>query len=387
MALVAALPQSAEDVCLEPPLHVEAVTGYEAFLELEPAWNRLVDRAGIDHPFLEHVWVRTWWECFGSGSTLQILAVKAGDEPIAIVPLISTRVRMWGIPVSRLGFFYNAHVPRAGLIVARRNPEAYQAIWNYLSSHRSWDLLQLCQLPEGSDTLAEISELATRDGFPFGVWRSCESPYVPLHGTWTEYFGSLAAKHRANLRNRFKRLRALGPVELEAVTSEEFLTAALGDGLDLEAAAWKRDAGTAISCDPNVARFYTSLAQRVERQGWLRLHFLEADAKRIAFDYSLCYKNRLYLLKLGYDPAYAQYSPSNLLAQLALQASFERGEVEYDFLGDNLDWKKCWSREVRPHYWLSVFSNTWKGRFLRELKFKWIPSLKRFAGPTGRWRT
>jgi CelD/BcsL family acetyltransferase involved in cellulose biosynthesis len=361
---------------------VEAVTGYESFLELEPTWDRLVDAAGIDHPFLEHVWVRTWWECFGSGSTLHILIVKAGDEPIAIVPLILTRVRMWGIPVRRLGFFYNAHVPRSGLIVARRNPEAYRAIWSYLASHRCWDLLQLCQLPEGSDTLAEIGELAKRDRFPSGVWRSCESPYVPFSTDWAEYFGSLTAKHRANLRNRFKRLRALGTVELEAITSEDGLSDALGDGLGLEAAAWKRDAGTAISCDPSVARFYTSLAQRAERRGWLRLHFLEADSKRIAFDYSLCYKNRLYLLKLGYDPAYAQYSPSNLLTQLALQASSERGEVEYDFLGDNLEWKKCWSREARPHYWLYVFPDTLKGRFLRELKFKWIPLLKRFAKPT-----
>jgi CelD/BcsL family acetyltransferase involved in cellulose biosynthesis len=125
------------------------------------------------------------------------------------------------------------------------------------------------------------------------------------------------------------------------------------------------------------------LAQRAETRGWLRLHFLEADAKRIAFDYSLVYKNRLYLLKLGYDPAYAQYSPSNLLAQLALHASFERGEVEYDFLGDNLDWKKCWSRQTRPHYWLYVFSDTLKGRLLRALKFKWIPLLRRLAAPAG----
>jgi CelD/BcsL family acetyltransferase involved in cellulose biosynthesis len=381
MPLVAALPQTAEGVGLEPVLHVEAVTGYEPFLELEPIWNRLVDEADIDHPFLEHVWVRTWWECFGSGSTLHILVVKAGDKPIAIAPLMLTRVRMWGIPVRRLGFFYNAHVPRAGLIVARANPEAYGAIWSYLSSHRSWDLLQLCQLPEGSDTLSGIGEVAARDGFPVGIWKSCESPYVPLRTPWTEYFGSLTAKHRANLRNRFKRLRALGTVELQAVTSEHALTDALDDGLFLEAAAWKRDAGTAISCDPNVARFYTLLAQRAERHGWLRLHFLAAGAKRIAFDYSLCYKNRLYLLKLGYDPAYAQYSPSNLLTQLALEASFERKEVEYDFLGDNLDWKKCWSRQARTHYWLYVFTDTVKGRFLRELKFKWIPLLRRFAAP------
>src|ERR1700761_8853510 len=98
---------------------VETVSDYRAFLDLEPAWDELVEEAGIDHPFLEHSWVRTWWECFGAGSRLHILVVKEGDDIVAIAPLISTAVRMFGLSVRRLGFFYNAHVPRADFLIAR----------------------------------------------------------------------------------------------------------------------------------------------------------------------------------------------------------------------------------------------------------------------------
>lgn len=382
MVSAAAARKPGEDTGFEPDLRVETVSSYKSFLELEPLWNRLVEAAGIDHPFLEHLWVRTWWECFGAGSKLHILVVKAGNQPVAIAPLIWTPIRMWGITVRRLGFFYNAHVPRGGFVTGH-NRNAYRAIWDHLARERSWDLLQLCQLPEGSDTLAEISGLARRDGCPMGVWQSGESPYVPLDSSWNEYFANRPAKHRANLRNRLKRLQTLGPVELEAVTAENALPDALDDGLRLEAAAWKQDAGTAISCDPSVSMFYSLLAQRAQRRGWVRLHFLKAQYRRIAFDYSLTYKNRLYLLKLGYDPAYAPYSPSNLLVQLALQASFERGETDYDFLGDNLDWKSRWTSQARPHYWLYVFANTFKGHLLRETKFEWTPVLKRLAARVG----
>jgi CelD/BcsL family acetyltransferase involved in cellulose biosynthesis len=358
-------------------IRVETVSDYQAFLDLEPVWNEVAEAAGLDHPFLEHAWVRTWWECFGAGSTLQILVLKAGDQTIGIAPLILTPTRMWGIKVRRLGFFYNAHVPRADFLIAERQEEAYRAIWKHLSRSRDWDLLQLCQLPEGSATLEAIPELAAPDDCQIVTWLSGASPYVPLRrASWGQYYDGLPAKHRGNLRNRFKRLNELGPVEVETVTSGEKLADAVIEGLQIEAAAWKGEAGTAISCDPDVSRFYSTLARRAAERGWMRLHFLQAGPQRVAFDFSLSYKNRIHLLKLGYDPAYAPYSPSNLLLCKVLQNTFERDLGEYDFLGDSADWKEKWTKHARPHYWLFVFSGTSKGRLLHLIKSELVPFLK-----------
>ena len=364
-------------VAVPAEIRVETISDYQAFLDLEPVWNQVAEAAGLDHPFLEHAWVRTWWECFGGGSTLQILVLKAGDQTVAIAPLILTCVRMWGIKVRRLGFFYNAHVPRADFLIAQRPEEAYRALWGHLRRNRDWDLLQLCQLPEGSATLEAIPALAGPDGCRIVTWLSGASPYLPLRTPWSQYFNSLTVKHRANLRNRFKRLNGIGPVEVETITSGEKLPVALEAGLKLEAAAWKGEAHTAISCDPHVARFYSVLAQRAADRGWMRLNFLRAGPIRVAFDYSLVYGNRIHLLKLGYDPAYAPYSPSNLLVCLLLQSAFERDVREYDFLGESADWKVQWTRHSRPNYWLFVFSNTFKGQFLHFIKSRLVPLLKR----------
>lgn len=362
---------------VQPEIGVETVCDYRAFLDLEPMWNKLVQAAKIDHPFLEHAWVRTWWECFGEGSSLHVLVVKAGDRAIGIAPLILTPIRMWGIKVQRLGFFYNAHVPRTGFIIAEREDDAHRAIWDHLSRNRYWDLLQLCQLPEGSPTLEAVGRLAATDGFLVGTWKSGESPYVPLHSSWDEYFADLPAKHRSNLRNRLKRIdKEIGPANLETVRVEG-LGDALKGGLELEAAAWKGEAGTAISCDTAISRFYSTFAERASEHGWMRLHFLNAGSKRVAFDYSILYKNRIHLLKLGYDPEYARYSPSNLLLSLVLRNAFAERIAEYDFLGEIAEWKLCWAKLSTPHYWLFAFPNSFKGRLLHRIKFQIIPSIKR----------
>jgi CelD/BcsL family acetyltransferase involved in cellulose biosynthesis len=358
-------------------INVEAISGYQEFVDLEPVWNEVAEAAGLDHPFLEHAWVRTWWECFGAGSTLHILVVKAGDKPIAIAPLILTTTRMWGIKVRRLGFFYNAHVPRADFLIAQRQEEVFHAIWSHLCGKCSWDLLQLCQLPGDSETLDTIPRLAGAGDCPTGVWASDASPYLQLHTSWDRYFDSLPAKHRANLRNRFKRLKGIGPVEIEAITADEKLADALEAGLRLEAAGWKGKSHTAISCDRNTFRFYSILAQRTAERGWTLLNLLRGGSTRIAFEYCLNYKNRIYRLKSGYDPFYARYSPSNLLSCLVLQHAFEHGITEYEFLGDSEDWKLKWARQTKRHYWLFVFSCSFKGRCLHLIKFQLVPLFKR----------
>lgn len=360
-----------------PALRTEIISDYQAFLELEPAWNNAVKAAEIEHPFLEHSWIHTWWECFGAGSVLHILLVEEGDEIVAIAPLISTRLRMFGIPVRRLGFFYNSHVPRAGFIVARRNEEACQAIWKHLISERkTWDLLQLCQLPEGSPTLENMRGLAMEADFPTDVWLSGDSPYVTLDSSWLEYYAGLAAKARSNLRNRFKRLNQIGPVAVETVMVKDSVPEALECGLRLEESAWKRDAGTAISCDPQVRKFYEIFAARAADRNWLRLNFLKAGTQRVAFDYSLAYNNQIFLLKLGYDPAHSACSPSNLLLSMAVEDAFAQGLTKYDFLGENADWKRCWAKESTRNYWLFIFAGSPKGRLLHFLKFRFIPWLK-----------
>jgi CelD/BcsL family acetyltransferase involved in cellulose biosynthesis len=360
-------------------LHVQVVTDPGSFLGLEKAWNELVERAGVPHPFLTHEWMRTFWECFAAGRKLHVVVVRDGPRPIAIAPLMFGKAQLLGRQVRQLESIANVHSPRFEFVLLPAHAEAAcRAIWRYITTQRSsWDVLLLKQLPRGAATLAHLRALAEADGFLSGEWPAGESPYIPLRGSWDAYEEALSAKYRSNLRNRTKRLQKLGPVEHEVVTADADLAATLEEGLRIEAAAWKQSAGTAILSRADSHLFYARLAQRAARRGCLRLCFLRSNRRRIAFGYNLVFANRLFVLKNGYDPEFAAYSPYRQLSRLELISAFELRLAEYDLLGVRDDWKTDWTAEARPQSWLYVFANGAFGRLAHAVKFRMVPALQR----------
>src|SRR5438046_264860 len=147
------------------PCSIDVVTDEAVFLDLEAEWNDAVDRAGLTHPFLRHEWIRTWWECFGSGARLHIVIVRAGGRIAAIAPLMSETVWMYGLPVRRLRLLHNDHTPRAEFIVAERPEDSYRALWSALRQNGGWDVLQLGQVPQRTATGQTMRTLATVDSY------------------------------------------------------------------------------------------------------------------------------------------------------------------------------------------------------------------------------
>lgn len=359
-------------------LAVEIVGDERAFLALEDDWNRLVEKANIDHPFLSHEWVRSWWRSFGAGNDLHILRVHDGDETVAIAPLMAARGRIWGLKVRKLEFLANVHTPRFDFIVAERAHDAYRALWRSLVARAErWDVIELNQLLVDSQSMREISRLAAESGFPTGTWRSEDCPYVDFTQGWPAYLQSLSHNHRSQMRKRLKRLARLGAVELEVIAPDGHWGAALEDGLAIEAAAWKARAGTAILCRPEVADFYRRIAEETARLGTLRLVFLNVAGKRIAFAFALCYKQTLFVLKAGYEPDYAPYSPYQALCFLLFEDACNRGLTGYEFLGASDAWKLHWTKIVKPQGWLYVFSPTLRTACIHAAKFRLAPMLQR----------
>jgi len=362
----------------EAGLQVETIADWQGLLDLQPAWDALLEESGVDHPFLTHEWVKTWWECFGSGHDLHVLVVKDGGSTIAIAPLMRSAGRFYGLRVRRLEIIGNDHTQRFDVISGCRRPEALRAIWEALVRHKAlWDVVVLSHLQADSPSLALLPSLAQGNGYLTGMWRSAEAPYIPIEGTWDEYFNRLSPKLRANLRRRERRLRQFGDIRMEVVGSGREAGDALEEGLRIEAAGWKGLAGTAITADAATHRFYSLLARRAAQRGWLRLHFLRVGERRIAFDFSLFYAGKTFMLKPAYDPAFAACSPYSQLLVRILQDHFDRGVKEFDFLGREDAWKFDWATRTRPQEWLYMMPDSPRMRLLRFTKFRIVPHLRR----------
>jgi CelD/BcsL family acetyltransferase involved in cellulose biosynthesis len=371
-----------------PETRVTVVHDYDSFVALEHEWNDAVERARIPHPFLRHEWVRTWWDSFPStrvgrsgqaGPQLHVIVVRNEGRIVGIAPLMRDSAVVYGLSVRRLALLANDHTPRTDFVVAGNESEIYQVIWNSLAGEMDqWDVLQLTQLPRASRTIPAMSSLASAGQLRIGTWKSSDSPYLELAGSWESYWASLSAKFRSNVRNRLTRLKQFGEPVLEMLSDEAAIRDALGDVWRLEASGWKDKAGTSIASDPAVQKFYRLLAERAADRGWLRLLFLNVDGRRTAVSYSAVYDGRLFLLKTGHNREFHSCSPFKLLTYLATQEAYARGLHEIDFLGETEPWKQEWTSTVRSHDWLFIFSNSWRARLLHSIKFQMAPEIKKW---------
>ena len=358
-------------------MRIEVITEYSKFVALGSAWDKLLARSGIDHPFLAHEWISIWWDCFAEEATPYILTVVSGVDIMAIAPLMLSRARLYGCPVRRLQAIANVYTERFDLLLGERPQEAAEVIWTYLKDHADeWDVLELRQLPSDSQTLKYLSPLITRDGYREGRWSANEAPYVAIRQPWDSYYQSLKKAHRSNVRNHARQLERQGPLTLDIVAIDDRWEADMEDALKLEAVTWKVHEGTSLRCRSESTVFYRRMLRSAAKLGWLHMCFLKVGASRIAVRISLLYCNKLFMLKSGYDEAYHRYSPGQVLTERLLREAWEKKWEEVDFLGDDERWKLSWATDRRPHTWLFVFPDRVKTRFLHGMKFRVIPGLR-----------
>lgn len=359
-------------------LDVEEVTTAEGLAAIEPAWEGLLARSDVDHPFLTPAWIRTFWDAFGEAGSLMVLVVRRHGQVIGIAPLVRRERTMYGMHVRTVETLRNSHSPRSDFILSTHPTPACGAILQHLIEQQStWDLLELAQFPETSVAYSELRRIARFSGLLSGAEDFGGSPYVERPTDWASYLRSLPAKHRSNLRNRRARLERIGPLALETVSGGPGLSQAIEDAFRLESSGWKRGTRSAISSEHATESFYTTFARRAAASGWLRLQFLTVGDRRIAAIYALRYLGRHHVLKLGYNPEFASYSPGQLLCLLAFEHAFAEGAVEVDLLGEPDPWKLSWTSSVRPHRWLFVFPDHFRARCLYLAKFGVVPRLRR----------
>lgn len=368
---------------------VEEISDFYAFVSLEKEWNALLAAAPMNAPFLRHEWFRTWWKAFGGGKQLAILTVRSADGALAaIAPLAEERGFRVGIPCRVWTSMSNDHSCRFDFLMGNVSEEAririVEALADYVARRRPRiHLIEMQDFPADSPTLALLLAVAPRGGQKLGLRPALETPVIPIEGRWPAYYESISGHLRRNLRRRRRQLEAEGKVEVVCVTGEERsggltrLADYLREGFRIEAMAWKGSAGTAIRENEDWADFYQAWAQAAAERGWLRLYFLTLNDQPIAFYFTLVYARKLYYLKLGYDPAYARYSPGILLHQEILASAFDEKLAELDFLGPTMAWKEDWAKRVRPHVWVYLFQRGFIPHMIYGIKFKLFPSLKK----------
>ncbi|MCS7305007.1 MAG: GNAT family N-acetyltransferase [Thermoguttaceae bacterium] len=345
-------------------MEVRIFSDLDTFLTYRYAWDDLWHRSCTVLPTARAELIAHWVEHFAPRSRFAVVAVAEGDQLLAGLPLVERRIK---------GGFRAADLPanvwaaNGELLLDETGdvPGVLQQLCQGVKQ-LGWPLLWIDMVPARTARWQSFLWQAQQAGLRCLVyWR------YPVGLARIEEFACYWASRSQNLQKKVRKaLRQLeqhGTVEVRLFTqtSTQQWEEALDQAWQIENASWKGEARTSVLCTPQMRDFYLHQTYRLAQFDFPRLAFLEVASRPIAFIFGWQAKGVFQALKIGYDPAFARFSPGHLLWYLCCQKLSELAKpVTVDFIGPLTDGIRPWANGIYPIGRVIIASNWWGTCFL-----------------------
>ncbi len=189
---------------------------------------------------------------------------------------------------------------------------------------------------------AELFGLASDSGWPEALARAAKAsghavddvqqdvcPRIAPLETYEQYLASLDGKLRHEIRRKARRLeREGGPYTIRISDPSTLDT-------DLERFYEMHRSSTGPKgrfMHEDIAVFFTGIARAFEREGWLRLTWLEREGRALAGMFSFVAKNRWSVYNSAYDHTEGELAPGMVLMAETIRLAAEEGCELFDML-------------------------------------------------------
>lgn len=332
-------------------MHIDVITERSAAEALRPEWDALVGEAPDGSVFLSPEWLLSWWDAYGDGLGMHLVAASEGGRLRALFPLAFRGRRLQG--------WSNEFTDRSGPLVAGDSREAVEAVARHLADiGRRWRSLDLRPLSEQAAPTGWTADAMGAVGIGRRVTPWMRSPIVDLPEDPAGLDGLVSRSFAATLRRKGRKAEAAG------LTAEMHAdAAAAADAFAVSEASWAHREGTGIASTAANRAFYTALAGAAASRGWLRIALLrEPGGRPVAFEWNLLRGDAAVNLKLGYREDASGSSPGQVLRPRVMEALVAEGARTFDLLGSDEPYKMHWAARTAPHVRIRAFPPTPSGR-------------------------
>ena len=314
------------------------------FAAMEEEWDDLYRGAPLSTPFQSWAWLYSWWEYYGEGCRLRIVAVRDGNLLVGLVPLMLER--RWGF--GRLLYIGTGTSPYLDVLVHKDwEAKVYEAGVRALRHMDGWHVADL----------REICPTAT-------IWsflQDWNGPRIDFQGEpcwvievkpWDELVMSLTKSQRTPARRSLRR------------AEEDGVHCVLAGTEDVERAARRLIAlhremrrGRKIAPGRLTAKFesYTlAAARRMTARGLGRISEFWRDEEVIISSFVISANDLTVPYMVGANhEAMGRYQWSTLFIWDALNIARSRNCSYVSLLTGKEEYKQRWSKEV-PYYRITL---------------------------------
>lgn len=372
-------------------LRTRIITDEDRFNQLGEEWRSLWDGASLAAPvFGSFEWYRCWWKHFGGGEkSLFVIVVMDGDRPAAIAPLMLEKTRMRVVPARIVRFIENGNSLHNDFILApgARRP-LLEAIVSCLYEHRDrWDMAEFKNIPEDSENLPLLQQVAEQRGIICGTRPALDSPYIDISCEWEQFYATRTPRTRKTHRNLLNTIDKAGELRMVRLATDREYEAHRSAILDVAANSWTAQVGDSLAT-PRNCEFFDDLARVAAERGWLDIWLLMLNGRLVAFEYHLRCNGRNHALRASFHEEFSHLSPGAVLDLLVMKELFhDHAETrEYDLGGSFDPYKKKWTPALRKHKMIHMFKPVPYARMLHGIEYGIVPVLKRARAAFARKR-
>ncbi len=317
--------------------------------KLKPEWNALADRSDTTSIFSTWEWLRPWWKHYHQpGDSLFIVTVHYGARLVGAAPLYKQPIVVLGATIgTRIGLIgdLSGDSDYLDFICDRAFAEVVRdTLVDFLfSSDLSWDVLALMLIDGASPLIAALHRAAERRHLISYV-TSVPCSRVTLPEDFTLYLNEVGRRRfRTKLRALIRQYSGDEHLSLTCCQKAEELSSSLDSLFKLHTKRWNEKGAGGSFASKARRDFYRDMSLRLLQKQRLRLYSLIHDGASIAHEMDLEYKNKVYCLQQGYEPAFASRAVGNMLKALILRECIDQKIGVYDFLGGDDAYKKNWA--------------------------------------------
>lgn len=286
-------------------------------------WAALLEQGDTDAVFLTPTWQHVWWEVFGRGQ-LMLLVADRDSHPVAIAPLFSDSGMVYFVGsggsdyLDFVGDISDQDLLAALLSAARTLTPDFVGFRFY-------------HVPDTSRTGERLKEVAARLGLLCVDEGGMPAPALDL----TNATVAQAAPNKKSLRRHANAMDRMGAVTVRHLCDGPTIREHLSEFFEQHIARWAATPYPSLFLDSRQRSFYERLTEAGSRAGWLRFCRLDLNGSAVAYHFGTSYRGCYLWYKPTFEIGMAQHSPGEVLLRQLLLAAIDEGAHTFDFgLGD-----------------------------------------------------
>ncbi len=339
--------------------HLTVVNKVEDFIDLKPAWNKIIDLQTTATPFQCWHWNYGFISNQDKNLKLNVLVLKnAQNEILGIAPLQLRKIKRTNLYI--LEFIGGRKSDYQDLLYLDGYKIIFiQKIFEHIRKNKNWFLLNFTCL--NFDTANSFHQISKWDIQKYEVCPVAELPCLP-----NDFDDKISKILKSSVKRKLKQLQKSGNYSFEiAKTGNEF-EYYFDELVYLHQKRQNEKGELGKFANENFKNSFKEISRNLFDENILRFGILKIDGNPAAVHLNLRLHNKEYTYMGGINSGFNDYRPGNILDYLMITTAIEEGVKVYDFLQGAEKYKQDWTNSTNQLYQINasryeVVLSIWNG--------------------------